>query len=99
MSSTLYLVLGGFMLVMAAGYLAGWERLVRPKFRNRRGLRAYMRLSGIAYGLVGIVGLLIYFLDDSALSNRAISIPLAVVTLGALILLIFANHSFVNRDP
>lgn len=98
MPRIVFLILGIFLLVMAAGFLAGEPRLVRAKFRSRPDLKAYMRKTGAVYAVIAAVGLAYYFFEDAIFASRSLSALVGLSCFAALVALIIFNYQFTHKS-
>ena len=97
MSRLVYLLLGAYLLILSAGFFAGYTPLVREKFRSRPDVKPYMRKSGGVYAAIGVVGLVFYFAQDAVFANLWLAIAMGAVCFAALLALIVINYRFIHK--
>ena len=97
MPNIVFLLLGAYLLVVAALFFAGKETLVREKFRSRPDLKPYMRRCGAVSAVLGAVGLVFYFFQDAVFASTGLAIALGAAVFAALVALIVFNYRFIRR--
>ena len=97
MPDIIFLLLGAYLLVVAALFFAGKKTLVREKFRSRPDLKPYMRKCAAVYAVIGVGGVLFYFFQDAIFASLPLALLMGGAIFAALLALIIFNYRFIRK--